>query len=209
MNRLLIVACSERKNPLPELVPAIERYDGPIFRVLRKFLCEYSGQAPEILILSAKFGLIGPSDMIPEYNCRLTADAATRLRPAVLAKLRAALQSSPVTAVGLCLGRDYMQAVKGFETYLPGGTSLEYIGGGLGRRLTRLREWLHNGAVTKSDNTRERGKGVVCARDESGAQAGKERTGCGRIHRGGTATTAAHPPQAGRKLVDRGKEPAR
>jgi hypothetical protein len=66
-----------------------------------------------------------------------------------------------------------MQAVKGFEMYLRSGASLEYIGGGLGRRLTQLRDWLHNGGVTNSDDSREREKGVVSARDESGAQAGK------------------------------------
>jgi cytoplasmic iron level regulating protein YaaA (DUF328/UPF0246 family) len=84
MNRLLIVACSARKKRLPELAPAIERYDGPLFRVLRKFLRENLYQAPEILILSAKFGLIGPSELIPEYDCRLTADGAKQLRTTVL-----------------------------------------------------------------------------------------------------------------------------
>ncbi len=152
MIRLLIVACSQRKKSSPGLAPAIERYDGPVFRVLRKFLRENPQQAPAILILSAKFGLIGSSELIPNYDCRLTAAAAKRLRPAVLTKLREALRSLPVNAVGLCLGRAYGQAVRGFETYLPGGASLEHIGGGLGQRLTQLRDWLRSACRTESSS---------------------------------------------------------
>lgn len=175
MNRLLIIACCQRKNPSAGLAPAIERYDGPTFRVLRKFLREEREHALEIRILSAKFGLIGPGEMIPDYDCRLTADAAKRLRPTVLAKLRTVLQSSQVKAVGLCLGRDYGQVVGEIETYLPVGTRLEHLSGGLGRRLTQLRDWLHK-------------KGVASASDPKRNKTDPQGTGFGSVHRCGTAT---------------------
>jgi hypothetical protein len=156
MNRLLILACSERKKRSPQRIAAIERYDGPTFRVLRKFLRENREDAPHILILSAKFGLIGPSERIPDYDCRLTAATAERLQSAVLGKLKRVFRSSPVNAVGLCLGRDYGQVVKGFEIYLPAGACLEHIGGGLGRRLTQLRDWLRNVGGTERDSGKNR-----------------------------------------------------
>ncbi len=56
MTRLLIVTCSQRKNPTLGLLPAIDRYDGPAFLVLRKYLREGVGDAPRVLILSAKYG---------------------------------------------------------------------------------------------------------------------------------------------------------
>lgn len=149
MNRLLLIACCERKTPSLGLLPAIERYDGPTFRVLRNYLRADPRHVPGILILSAKFGLIGASELIPDYDCRLTPSGVKRLRPVVLAKLRKELRSSPVNAVGLCLGRDYGQVIKGFEVDLPEGASIEYIGGGLGRRLTQLRDWLHNADGTE------------------------------------------------------------
>ena len=37
---MLILACSRRKRPDEGLLPAIERYDGPTFCVLRRFLRE-------------------------------------------------------------------------------------------------------------------------------------------------------------------------
>ena len=56
--RMLILACSRRKRLDEGLLPAIDRYDGPAFRVLRRFLRERPAGAPDVLILSAKHGLI-------------------------------------------------------------------------------------------------------------------------------------------------------
>jgi hypothetical protein len=56
---LLIVTCSQRKRSDLELLPALERYDGIFFRILRKALREghWSGTL-EVLIISAKYGLL-------------------------------------------------------------------------------------------------------------------------------------------------------
>ena len=55
---MLILACSRRKRLDEGLLPAIDRYDGSAFRVLRRFLRERPAGAPDVLILSAKHGLI-------------------------------------------------------------------------------------------------------------------------------------------------------
>lgn len=151
MNRLLIVACSRRKKPAKEQMPAIERYDGPAFRVLRKFLREQEGPVPTILILSGKYGLIEADASIRNYEFRMTPATAEQLRPTVLRRLRKVLRAGPIRSVGVCLGRDYRQAVKGLEDQLPKGATVEVLGGGLGHRLTRLREWL-NRPGAKSDD---------------------------------------------------------
>jgi hypothetical protein len=77
MHRLLIIACSERKNSAVGLLPAIDRYDGPAFRVLRKYLREHAERAPSILILSAKYGLIPAGQEIPMYERRLSLELHT------------------------------------------------------------------------------------------------------------------------------------
>ena len=43
--RLLILSCSQRKHETQEPLPAIERYNGPLFFVLRRFLRECPRQA--------------------------------------------------------------------------------------------------------------------------------------------------------------------
>jgi hypothetical protein len=71
-DRLLILACSQRKRPDAELLPALERYDGPAFRVLRRFLRSRAPDPPDVLILSAEHGLI-PRDLpIAAYDRKMT-----------------------------------------------------------------------------------------------------------------------------------------
>jgi hypothetical protein len=83
--RLLILACSQRKRPDEGLLPAVERYDGPTFRVLRRFLREGISEPPDVLILSAEHGLI-PQDLpIAAYDRKMTPARARELRPQILA----------------------------------------------------------------------------------------------------------------------------
>jgi hypothetical protein len=134
MNRLLVIACSGRKKPASEEMPAIERYDGPAFRVLRKFLRDRKGPEPRILILSGKYGLLDAVTPIRDYDFRITPASADKLRPAVLKRLRKVLRAGPICSVGVCLGRDYRHAVEGLEAELPEGATVDVIGGGLGQR---------------------------------------------------------------------------
>jgi hypothetical protein len=143
MNRLLILACSQRKVAAPGPLPAIERYDGPAFRVLRKYLRAAAPPRPTVLILSAKFGLLRATARIPDYDHRLTSAAAAALRPSVARALKRVLKSRPWDVVGVCAGKNYRVSLQDLDSVLPEGVRLDVIGGGLGPRLTRLRAWLH------------------------------------------------------------------
>src|SRR5882672_5914224 len=52
MDRALVLACSQRKNPHASLMPAIDRYDGPAFRVLHRYLREKEDRHLKVYILS-------------------------------------------------------------------------------------------------------------------------------------------------------------
>jgi Family of unknown function (DUF6884) len=145
MSRLLIVACSQRKNPAKGKLPAIDRYDGPVFRVLRKYLREGAEDAPSVFILSAKYGLIAAEREINGYDCRLSASSAERLRPQVLKAARRVLSSCRWQGIGLCAGKDYRVALAGFEELVPAHARVDFIEGGQGPRLSALRRWLREG----------------------------------------------------------------
>lgn len=145
MNRLLIVACSQRKNPATGLLPAIKRYDGPIFRVLRKYLRERPEDAVHVLILSAKHGLIGAEHAIQDYDCRFSRASAVKLRPQVLKTACAILQAQAWQAVGICAGKDYQIALAGLPELVTQNVRVEFIQGGQGSRLTALHQWLRGG----------------------------------------------------------------
>lgn len=141
---LLIVACSQRKSDCPDLLPAIERYDGGNFRVLRK--ANRDGRLPEtidVLVLSAKYGLIEASTPISDYEQRMTQKRAAELQPLVTEKLHNHLQENTYDEIYVDLGQDYWPAINEtanlFDT-----TSVIYAKGRIGQRLASLKGWLHS-----------------------------------------------------------------
>lgn len=137
---LLILSCSQRKrgDSTSGKQPAIELYDGPLFRVLRKAKREqYCPDNLRVLILSAKFGLIKAHDLIPHYDQRMTAARALELLPDVTTALQQDL-ALPTDKVLISLGQSYLPALP--TELLPPST--QYLSGGIGQRSAQLKAWL-------------------------------------------------------------------
>jgi hypothetical protein len=143
-DRLLVLACSQRKTAAQGILAAIDRYDGPAFRVLRKYLRNNSDRTLVVLILSAKYGLIGSDCAIPYYDRRLSHALAERMRPQLLKSVRRVLESRPWQEVALCAGKEYRLALGGIAELIPDGAQFDLLGGGLGKRLAALRDWLQH-----------------------------------------------------------------
>jgi hypothetical protein len=142
MRRLLILACSQKKTTGRGDLPAIERYDGPAFRVLRRYLRERADKDLTVLILSAEYGLIESARAIPHYDRRMSASRAGELRQDVLAAAGAVFRSARWEGIAVCAGKDYRLALDGLLAITPRGTRVNFLGGGLGQRLTNLAAWL-------------------------------------------------------------------
>jgi hypothetical protein len=132
-------------------MPAIERYDGPPFRVVRKFLREAESHLNDvdIFVLSARHGLIPATRPISDYEQKMTQKRATELNPKLLALLKAIFERE-YSEVFLSLGKIYLQAIHGFDRYLPEKTSLIISQSSEGRRLAELKQWLYKGALTET-----------------------------------------------------------
>ena len=77
--QLLVLGCSQTKRETPGLLPAIDRYDGSPYKVLRKYLREHEWPTNlSVAILSAKYGLIGGFTGIEDYDERMTPEKALR-----------------------------------------------------------------------------------------------------------------------------------
>jgi len=140
---LIIIACSRRKLSDTNLLPAIERYDGPTFRLLRRFLREQPSAPLDIYILSAKFGLI-PSDYpIPDYDQKMTRDRSRQLQPEVIAKLKQILNAKPYQQLCICLGQDYFHALEKYGTLVKAELIVRVATGSLGKKLSSLHDWLY------------------------------------------------------------------
>jgi hypothetical protein len=145
MRRLLILSCSLRKRPAPGLLPAVERYDGPAFRVLRRYLRTGPRSAPAVYVLSAELGLIPGEERIPWYDRRMTPERAAELRPAVAAVLDALLDPSRPELFDqalISMGNDYLAALSLHEL-VDSRPGISVARGRPGTKLAILKSWLH------------------------------------------------------------------
>ena len=141
--RLLLVSCSKRKRPLKGAIPAIDLYDGPQFRLLRRYL-----DIPnlDIYIISAKYGLIESSECIEFYDLKMTVKRAKELRDDVTRILKSILEKNLYTEVLINLGRDYLQVLDGFREKLINDHNCKVvmIEGRIGERLSKMKNWLES-----------------------------------------------------------------
>jgi len=138
--RLLVLGCSQTKRNTPGLLPAIDRYDGSAYRVLRTYLRER--QWPDqlsVAVLSAKHALVGGLTEIETYDLRMTPEMAAQLAPECSTTLLAwAKQHS---SVHLSLGKDYLPAVQpAVEREI--GHKTEIFDGPIGMKLSRIKRLL-------------------------------------------------------------------
>jgi hypothetical protein len=148
MCRLLILSCSQRKRPDRGRLPAIDRYDGPAFRVLRKYLQKEPERKIAVYVLSSQFGLIPGTKQIPNYDRRMTRERATKLKKNIEICLRELLCKHDWTTIGVCLGRDYLATIENVLENTFHSANIAVLAGGLGKRLSAMKRWLeecHNG----------------------------------------------------------------
>ncbi len=153
---LLIVACSQRKRSDPGLLPAIERYDGVNFRVLRKARREgYWPENLDVLILSAKYGLLKPDTLIEDYDLRMTRDHALALRSEVSTGLDAYLVQADYREVFINLGQSYLITLTQSKEIVHLIGKVHYATGGIGERMSQMKMWLQDVSALEGEDSNE------------------------------------------------------
>jgi len=100
---LLIISCSGSKDKTPGLLPAVMRYKGPLYPTPHKAMREDRfPKSLDILIVSAKYGLLTSEERIRDYDQKIDEKRARELGPSVQEKLEAFLD-----------GEDYGQLFDG------------------------------------------------------------------------------------------------
>ena len=144
--KLVILTTSVRLDEeTKEPIPALERYNGVYFRVLKKYLREGRFRDTDILIVSEKYGLIWSDDKIPLYEIHgkmgsLTLDekAIEKLRQENLKKLEKILDR--YSEIYVNVGKEYMKLIKGFEKLASG--RIIHAKGSLGAKATHMKQWI-------------------------------------------------------------------
>lgn len=142
---LLIIGCSKRKRQDDGLLSAINRYDGPLFRVLRKFSRVRSRHRRhiDIYVLSAEFGLIPADQPIPNYDRKMTAKRSLELAPIVQRELVKLIQVKSYQELYLGVGQTYLHCLFGDEYDPRKAMKVTVAEGAIGRRTSHLKKWLY------------------------------------------------------------------
>lgn len=143
-SRCLILGCSRVKNETSELLSAIHRYDGPPFKVLRRYIDENpdASHVLDIFVLSAKYGLIGGQTPITNYDQHMTNKRAGEIYAKVMGKIQSDLLPQNYGEIFLSMGRTYLRAMSGIKNLVNGDTQIIISNGASGKKLTELRNWL-------------------------------------------------------------------
>lgn len=145
--RKLLLSCSEKKTLAPGLIPAIERYDGVMFRLIRCYLKQQLDDI-DIYILSAEFGLIPHNEKIPFYDRPMTASRASEIKQEVINQSEnlilnfVDLQRADFF---INFGKFYFQAFEDVLNKLNSQATINLANGSSGKRLAQMHDWLYGG----------------------------------------------------------------
>ena len=135
---LLILSCSKRKKRISNTY-AIDLYDGPFYRMVRK----NKPQNMDILILSAKYGLIRYNENISYYEQIMTSKRAEELGNDVYIRLEKILKNNHYDYVFINLGKTYALALEKCKEMLS-RYNVYWANGQIGERLHQLKNWLES-----------------------------------------------------------------
>ena len=152
--RLLILSCSQKKHSTQGLLPALQRYDGPAYRVMNKFMRVHPSEMTslDVYILSAKFGLISACKPIPNYDRRMTLQRAKELQPRTQPELKRILSGRQYDELFISMGKAYRQVLVGYKLLIPADFKVIVSTGIMGRKLAELRNWLYEGVPESLDS---------------------------------------------------------
>ena len=143
MRKIIITSCSQRKKTNENLLPAIERYNGPSFYLLRKYI-KQSPNDLDIYILSAKFGLLAYKTKIPFYEQKLTKEQSADLSVIALAQINQIFtKSKKQKEIFINLGSLYLEAFEPALSRISKHNLITYAKGSSGKRLAEMYDWLY------------------------------------------------------------------
>ncbi|MFX0208061.1 MAG: DUF6884 domain-containing protein [Candidatus Hodarchaeota archaeon] len=135
---LLIISCGKKKTRelQTQKVRASAAYIGPMFQVIQKAKREGRWNPNLYLgIISAKYGFLRSTDLIEDYDLKMTPRLARKLNPQVIQEITKWNEEEKFDYIYVLMGKTYLQATEGLETQLDVEVIVENMGGlGIGQQ---------------------------------------------------------------------------
>jgi hypothetical protein len=122
---------------------------------------------PDVYVLSARYGLIHYEELISDYDQRMTLQRAQELRPQISKTLLLIFEASSIgtkvnSRILFCMGKVYFDALK---SCVPSGILYEHAEGSLGKKLSKLKQWLYGSSMESQLKLRSSPpRGAACLR---------------------------------------------
>lgn len=139
MTRLLIQSCSASKRSVDDSVPALDLYDGYFYRIIDKAKREDRFDPDlDMLILSAKHGILEPDEEIAPYDRRMDRQRALELQEDVQSTV-ATYAAESYDQVWINGAKAYRLALDGLEERLE--VPVRAVdGNGIGEKGSQLKQ---------------------------------------------------------------------
>lgn len=154
MTRVLLLSCSCKKHPDSELLPANQRYRGPIYQSIAKMRRERIWPPDvQIGIVSAEYALIEETTLLPPYNHIMTQSRARELQPRIGQLLDAFLARCAPERVCVLMGKRYRESIAGSQILatLSASGQVDWVyADGIASMRSHLRNWLLSQEIVPS-----------------------------------------------------------
>jgi hypothetical protein len=152
LRRLIILSGSTRvfKEPV-DPIPAIQRFDGVLIRLVRKYHKQLRDF--DILILSPVYGLIKAEEKIGFIEpiqgswrkLNLSEGEISKLREASLSTLQKLLKKKQYDEIYINVGRNLLKTIEGFDKIVPQTVRITYAQGpGIGPKMAHMKNWIES-----------------------------------------------------------------
>jgi hypothetical protein len=146
--RLIIISASQRRSKDPQPLPAIARYEGVFFAVVRKYLREGKLKGTDIIVVSDKYGVVTADEDVPCHEATqespsFSKEALEKANRENLARLRSIFNKNRYREILVVCGKEFQRLIEGFEE-LTEAKIVFCEGKGLGPKALSLKQWILN-----------------------------------------------------------------
>lgn len=134
---MIIMSCSDRKNRYRDAHSAIDVYDGQFYSILKNFFVEYPDLEvnTEVLIVSAKYGLIRSTNLISYYDLKMDSEIAESQKDSNTKKLLKYIEKYKPEKILVVMGETYLESIDWKQVTVP----VTYVKGKIGVMMHKLK----------------------------------------------------------------------
>jgi hypothetical protein len=134
---LVILTSTQRQNPDPKPLPAIQRYEGLYPSLLKSLWSRRQFPKCDVVFVTAQ-GVLRADQKVEASDSKMTPELAVSIRERNLQTLKGIL-AKKYDEIYVNVGVSYLRSIEGFQQFTE--AKITYAVGVLGRKAVHMKEW--------------------------------------------------------------------